>query len=77
MNDLTALDKKLNQNELEHLNGLIRSWDLLADLSFADLLLCVPESDTPVSAYTVVAMFDQPQVEVFTGTKMEGTASSQ
>ena len=55
MNDLTALDKKLNQDELEHLDGLLRSWDLLADLSFADLLLCVPESDTPVSAYNVVA----------------------
>ena len=55
MNDLTALEKHLNKDELSHLDDLIRSWDLLADLSFADLLLCVAEPNIPVSPYTVVS----------------------
>ena len=73
MNDLTALDKKLNQNELEHLDGLIRSWDLLADLSFADLLLCVAEPNIPVYPYTVVAHVRPTTSRSIYRTKMEGT----
>ncbi len=73
MNDLTALDKKLNRDELDYLDGLIRSWDLLADLSFADLLLCVPEADAPLSAYTVVAHVRPTTSRSIYRTKMEGT----
>ena len=74
MNDLTALEKKLNPDELAHLNDLIRSWDLLADLSFADLLLCVPETNMPVSPYTVVAHVRPTTSRSIYRTEMEGMA---
>jgi len=72
MNDLTALETKLDQDERAHLNDLIRSWDLLADLSFADLLLCVPEPNMPVSPYTVVAHVRPTTSRSIYRTKMEG-----
>ena len=73
MNDLTALEKHLNKDELSHLDDLIRSWDLLADLSFADLLLCVAEPNIPVSPYTVVAHVRPTTSRSIYRTKMEGT----
>ena len=72
MNDLTALKQQLNQEELSHLDDLTRSWDLLADLSFADLLLCVPEPNMPVSPYTVVAHVRPTTSRSIYRTKMEG-----
>tara|TARA_Y100000768_G_scaffold101384_1_gene74134 strand:- start:183 stop:1640 length:1458 start_codon:yes stop_codon:yes gene_type:complete len=72
MNDLTALEKKLNQDELSYLDDLIRSWDLLADLSFADLLLCAPDLNIPVSPYTVVAHVRPTTSRSIYRTKMEG-----
>ncbi len=32
----------MDDEDLDHLHALVASWSLLADLSFADLLLCVP-----------------------------------
>lgn len=55
MSNLKDLEQRLSEEELAHLHELIRSWDLLADLSFADLLLCVPENSDPISPYVVVA----------------------
>ncbi|MEM7285405.1 MAG: histidine kinase N-terminal domain-containing protein [Actinomycetota bacterium] len=37
-----------------HLSRLMRTWAPLADIAFADLLLCVPEGDGPEVGYTVV-----------------------
>ncbi len=39
--DRTALD----ETDIQHLRRLVRSWGLLADLSFSDLLLFVPTKD--------------------------------
>src|SRR3712207_3911245 len=39
---------------LAHLQRLVASWDLLADLSFADLLLFVPVSSTADGRFLVL-----------------------
>ncbi len=45
LGELTRQHTALTRNEIDHLQRLIGEWGLLADLSFADLLLYVPESD--------------------------------
>ena len=42
ISDLITENSDLNANEVEHLSELVAEWRLLADLSFADLLLWLP-----------------------------------
>jgi len=42
ISDLISENSNLNANEVEHLSELVAEWRLLADLSFADLLLWLP-----------------------------------
>jgi two-component sensor histidine kinase len=48
------LTSNLSAAERQHLARLQRTWAPLADISFADLLLCVPDSPGPEPGYTVV-----------------------
>lgn len=73
MASLNDLEQYLGEPELKHINELIRSWDLLADLSFADLLLCIPKSDAPVSPYYVAAHVRPTTSRSIYRTEMEGT----
>ncbi|MBI4933900.1 MAG: histidine kinase N-terminal domain-containing protein [Actinobacteria bacterium] len=45
LGELTRQYTSLNREEIDHLQRLIGEWGLLADLSFADLLLYVPGTD--------------------------------
>ena len=45
LGELTRQHTQLNRDEVDHLQRLIGEWGLLADLSFADLLLYVPGTD--------------------------------
>jgi two-component sensor histidine kinase len=45
LGELTRQHTDLDRDEIDHLQRLIGEWGLLADLSFADLLLYVPGSD--------------------------------
>jgi len=45
LGELTRQHTDLNRDEIDHLQRLIGEWGLLADLSFADLLLYVPSTD--------------------------------
>ncbi|MBO0714020.1 MAG: histidine kinase N-terminal domain-containing protein, partial [Acidimicrobiales bacterium] len=40
--DLARRHTRLDEQQLEHLQRLMASWGMLADLSFSDLLLLVP-----------------------------------
>ena len=73
MASLNDLEQYLGEPELKHINELIRSWDLLADLSFADLLLCIPKSDALVSPYYVAAHVRPTTSRSIYRTEMEGT----
>ena len=42
LSELITENSRLNANEVEHLTDLVAEWRLLADLSFADLLLWLP-----------------------------------
>ena len=44
LHELVHRHTELDDDQLRHLRRLVASWDLLADLSFADLLLFVPVS---------------------------------
>ncbi len=44
LQDLVRQHTGLDSDRLRHLRRLVATWDLLADLSFADLLLFVPAS---------------------------------
>jgi two-component sensor histidine kinase len=45
MNDLVRQHTELNDSDLDWLHLLVSEWQLLADLSFADLVLWLPTSD--------------------------------
>lgn len=45
LGELTRQHTSLTRDEIDHLQRLIGEWGLLADLSFADLLLYVPDND--------------------------------
>ncbi len=45
LGELARQHTSLSREEVEHLQRLIGEWGMLADLSFADLLLYVPDSD--------------------------------
>lgn len=42
LSELISENSNLKANEVEHLSDLVAEWRLLADLSFADLLLWLP-----------------------------------
>ena len=42
LNDLARSHTRLADADVEHLHSLVSDWQLLADLSFADLILWVP-----------------------------------
>ncbi|MGH3389731.1 MAG: histidine kinase N-terminal domain-containing protein, partial [Actinomadura sp.] len=44
LSDLVRTQTDLNADDLEWLHALVSDWQLLADLSFADLVLWVPVS---------------------------------
>ncbi len=46
--DVVAQHTDLGEDDLEHLGRLVQEWDLLADLSFSDLILWVPDVDPNV-----------------------------
>ncbi|UVI37446.1 sensor histidine kinase [Brevibacterium spongiae] len=52
LNELLAAEGLTDELDVEHIHLLVGDWQLLADLSFADLVLWVP---SPSGAYTVVA----------------------
>ncbi|MGI9621775.1 MAG: histidine kinase N-terminal domain-containing protein, partial [Acidimicrobiales bacterium] len=54
MATLAELCPAMPGHHRDHLQRLMRTWDPLADISFADLLLCVPTDGAPTTAYTVV-----------------------
>jgi two-component system, sensor histidine kinase PdtaS len=58
LTDLARNHTSLSGAELEWLHSLVSDWQLLADLSFADLILWVPlrtPQDTPDSGWVAVA----------------------
>lgn len=56
----------------DHLARLIRGWAPLADISFADLLLCVPDDDSAETGYTVVGHVRPTTARSIYRTEMEG-----
>jgi two-component sensor histidine kinase len=55
MASLDEMYPEMSPRHRDHLLGLIRGWAPLADISFADLLLCVPDAvNAPETGYTVV-----------------------
>jgi two-component sensor histidine kinase len=65
LGELTRQHTSLTRDEIDHLQRLIGEWGLLADLSFADLLLYVPDTDgkwivvahvRPATGQTIYAM---------------------
>ncbi|MFT4200817.1 sensor histidine kinase [Gordonia sp. (in: high G+C Gram-positive bacteria)] len=53
--DLLAAHTGLTDEQGGHLQRLVGEWQLLADLSFADLLLSVPDADDPHGGFLTVA----------------------
>ena len=45
LNDLARSHTSLSEANVEHLHSLVSDWQLLADLSFADLILWAPAKD--------------------------------
>ena len=45
LSDLLASQTQLDERQTAHLQQLVAEWQLLSDLSFADLLLWVPTTD--------------------------------
>ena len=54
MATLAELCPNLPGEQGAHLRRLMRTWAPLADIAFADLLLCVPHGDRSIEDYTVV-----------------------
>ncbi|MDP6298890.1 MAG: histidine kinase N-terminal domain-containing protein [Acidimicrobiales bacterium] len=69
---LSELAPTLEAQECEYLTNVIRSWDLLADLSFADLLLCIADDESIEASYTVVAHVRPTTSRSIYRTEMEG-----
>ena len=53
--ELALTHTDLKPEELEHLQRLLGSWGVLADLSFSDLLLLVPVHASTVGGVVVVS----------------------
>jgi len=55
MLELARLNTGLGDDELEHLHRLVASWQVLADLSFSDLLLLAPVAGESGRRFVVLA----------------------
>jgi two-component sensor histidine kinase len=55
MLELARLNAGLGDDELEHLHDLVASWQVLADLSFSDLLLLAPVAGESGRRFVVLA----------------------
>jgi two-component sensor histidine kinase len=55
MLELARLNTGLGEDELEHLHHLVASWQILADLSFSDLLLLAPVAGESGRRFVVLA----------------------
>src|SRR5215470_16166264 len=62
MLELARLNTGLDDDELEHVHHLVASWQVLADLSFSDLLLLAPVAGESGRRFVVLA-----QVRPITG----------
>src|SRR5262249_4285799 len=55
MLELARLNTGLDDDELEHVHHLVASWQVLADLSFSDLLLLAPVAGESGRVFVVLA----------------------
>ncbi len=55
LSDLVSAYTDLTDSDIDRLHSLVADWAMLADLSFADLLLCVRVKDSASEEYLVVA----------------------
>ncbi len=55
LSDLVSAHTDLSTEDIDRLHSLVADWAMLADLSFADLLLCVRVKDSASEEYLVVA----------------------
>ena len=55
LSDLVSAHTDLSAEDIDRLHSLVADWAMLADLSFADLLLCVRVKDSASEEYLVVA----------------------
>ena len=55
LGELVNENSDLEENSISYLQDLTRSWGLLADLSFSDLLLYLPVGKAPVDFFVLLA----------------------
>ena len=55
LGELVSENSDLEENSISYLQDLTRSWGLLADLSFSDLLLYLPVGKAPVDFFVLLA----------------------
>ena len=55
LSELVSAHTDLTGDDIDRLHSLVADWAMLADLSFADLLLCVRMKDSASDEYLVVA----------------------
>jgi hypothetical protein len=51
LNELLAAEGITDESDVEHIHLLVGDWQLLADLSFADLVLWVPSPTAPTRSW--------------------------
>ncbi|MEC7910032.1 MAG: histidine kinase N-terminal domain-containing protein [Actinomycetota bacterium] len=55
LEELARENSNLEDDLISYLQDLTRSWGLLADLSFSDLLLYLPTKEPPVDSFVLLA----------------------
>ena len=55
LEELAKKNSDLEDDSISYLQDLTRSWGLLADLSFSDLLLYLPTKESPVDSFVLLA----------------------
>tara|TARA_B100000959_G_scaffold61459_1_gene64661 strand:- start:4607 stop:6091 length:1485 start_codon:yes stop_codon:yes gene_type:complete len=55
LEELAKENRNLEDDLISYLQDLTRSWGLLADLSFSDLLLYLPTKESPVDSFVLLA----------------------
>jgi two-component sensor histidine kinase len=55
LEELAKKNSDLEDDSISYLQDLTRSWGLLADLSFSDLLLYLPTKEPPVNSFVLLA----------------------
>ena len=55
LEELAKENRNLEDDLISYLQDLTRSWGLLADLSFSDLLLYLPNKESPVDSFVLLA----------------------